>query len=1056
MTPPPPKLRRASRLLAIAVCLAGTAAIGQVPSTSDWSALDARAMELYVKGDLPGAIASAQAALRAASTPGETGRSLDRLGFFHHQSGNVAEGEKHLRESLQIRETAFGTESLEYAETANDLALLLRDRRQLDEAKALAERAVATRLRLLGANDPLVAESLNTNGGAYAFAGDYRTAVSFFERALAIHESRPIEERTNEEYGTLCISLAGTYQRLGKYALAQSTFEKGLGVLRVKPGRSHPVYAVSLLALASLQTDLGHYVDAERLYDEAGRLVEAAFSKDHPMYSAMLNNRGFFFYSVGNLAAAEANYRLSLELKRKNNEPAVSVASSLRNLAQITYARDPREGEQHLREAVAAYAEAATAPPFDHAKVLLGLARAQRDRGALPDAQATIEQALAIVGKGLGTRHALYAATVRDLGLVQAANGDRDNAERNLREAIAIAEHAHGAEHPDMAPFLETLGAFYAERGSFAAAEPLYRRSMAIRDRFLDDVLDIGSESFKATLMATALDPTSALIEFQTKATAQVPQARALAFEFVTQRKGRVLEHVRNWRQELRENASDSVRRQLNDWQAILACRTSLTLAIGDYDLRPPIVGACGLDGTDLAGRYEQLLNDVRARRTDDLAAQVVKAIAVLKERGDAIEASLNRETGGVTARSAPVSVDDIRAQLQEDELLVEFVSYGAGRSLGGIRRYGAFVVDNTGTVGWSDVGAAAPIDAAVRDLLAAANDWSVSLRNREERSAAASERTARDVLADLSQKIWTPLKPLVDARPNVRRLRVAPDASLNLVPFEALSDGRDLVERFAITYLPAGRDLAAASTRQPASPAAPVVVVSPGASERSDRAGDAASTFRAGGLARLASATAEAGDFRRVVRGSELYAQANATERRVKGIHGPTLLHIVGHGVVHGASAGTADAMALSAIVLEEAYGRASGSSDDGMLTPLELQNVDLRATEMLVLSQCQMASGVASVGEGVYGMRRAAAIAGASTFVAPLWNVEDRVQRTLMQRFYSGLAAGQTRAEALRGAKLTLRRSPSTRSFLYWAPVILSGSASALPAALFQAPSN
>jgi CHAT domain-containing protein len=70
----------------------------------------------------------------------------------------------------------------------------------------------------------------------------------------------------------------------------------------------------------------------------------------------------------------------------------------------------------------------------------------------------------------------------------------------------------------------------------------------------------------------------------------------------------------------------------------------------------------------------------------------------------------------------------------------------------------------------------------------------------------------------------------------------------------------------------------------------------------------------------------------------------------------------------------------------------------------------------------------------------------------VAPLWNVEDGTQRTLMARFYAGLAAGQTRADALRHAKLLLRRSPSTSSFLYWAPVILSGSASALPPSLFR----
>ena len=62
--------------------------------------------------------------------------------------------------------------------------------------------------------------------------------------------------------------------------------------------------------------------------------------------------------------------------------------------------------------------------------------------------------------------------------------------------------------------------------------------------------------------------------------------------------------------------------------------------------------------------------------------------------------------------------------------------------------------------------------------------------------------------------------------------------------------------------------------------------------------------------------------------------------------------------------------------IVLEEAYGRGGPSSQDGLLTALELQSLDLQGTQMLVLSQCRMADGVPSSGEGVFGMRRAAAM--------------------------------------------------------------------------------
>src|SRR5262245_51056163 len=303
-------------LLALALLLTGPL-VPQEPVTGDWSTLDARAARLYDQGDLASAIEVAQQALRRAASPRESGRSLDRLGFLLYTSGNLPEGEKYLRQSLDLRETAFGADSLECAETANDLAMLLRDVRKLDEAKTLAQRSVSIRQGALGNADLRVAESLNTLGTVYGFAGDYATAVSHFERALAIHEQRTAPDRATEEYGTLCVNVAGTYQRLGKYELSEITFTKGLDALRIKPGVKHPAYAASELAFAALKVDRGRYTEAERLYEEAGRLVKSELGEEHPVYAAFLNNRGFLFHSIGNTAAAERDYERSLELKKK-------------------------------------------------------------------------------------------------------------------------------------------------------------------------------------------------------------------------------------------------------------------------------------------------------------------------------------------------------------------------------------------------------------------------------------------------------------------------------------------------------------------------------------------------------------------------------------------------------------------------------------------------------------------------------------------------------------------------------------------------------------------
>src|SRR5262245_40661519 len=124
-------------LLAPLLLLAGTLAPQEL-ATGSWPALDAQAAQLYDQGNLPKAIEVAQQALRMAASASESGRSLDRLGFLLYTSGNLPDGEKYLRQSLDVRDAAFGEDSLEYAETANDLAMLLRDLRKLDEAKNLA------------------------------------------------------------------------------------------------------------------------------------------------------------------------------------------------------------------------------------------------------------------------------------------------------------------------------------------------------------------------------------------------------------------------------------------------------------------------------------------------------------------------------------------------------------------------------------------------------------------------------------------------------------------------------------------------------------------------------------------------------------------------------------------------------------------------------------------------------------------------------------------------------------------------------------------------------
>jgi CHAT domain-containing protein len=56
-------------------------------------------------------------------------------------------------------------------------------------------------------------------------------------------------------------------------------------------------------------------------------------------------------------------------------------------------------------------------------------------------------------------------------------------------------------------------------------------------------------------------------------------------------------------------------------------------------------------------------------------------------------------------------------------------------------------------------------------------------------------------------------------------------------------------------------------------------------------------------------------------------------------------------------------------------------------------------------------------------------------------LWSVGDESTKELMVEFYSKLASGASKAEALQSAEIKLLKNPKFSRPLYWAPFVLMG---------------
>ena len=112
----------------------------------------------------------------------------------------------------------------------------------------------------------------------------------------------------------------------------------------------------------------------------------------------------------------------------------------------------------------------------------------------------------------------------------------------------------------------------------------------------------------------------------------------------------------------------------------------------------------------------------------------------------------------------------------------------------------------------------------------------------------------------------------------------------------------------------------------------------------------------------------------------------------------------------------------------------------EDGRLEAWEVMELGLRA-DLAVLSACETGRGRVGRGEGLIGLSWAFFVAGCPTTVVSQWRVDARSTSRLMVAFHRGLAAGRSKADALRDAALALKRDPRFRHPFYWAAFIVVG---------------
>jgi len=141
-------------------------------------------------------------------------------------------------------------------------------------------------------------------------------------------------------------------------------------------------------------------------------------------------------------------------------------------------------------------------------------------------------------------------------------------------------------------------------------------------------------------------------------------------------------------------------------------------------------------------------------------------------------------------------------------------------------------------------------------------------------------------------------------------------------------------------------------------------------------------------------------------------------------------------HRIVHFASHGFFNVRSpeRSGVVLSAI--RTGGSLQRSAITPADTLDMDLSATDLVVLSGCRTALGGKLIREGLTGLTGGLMSAGAERVVASLWSVSDEATQKLMTSFYRNIYQEKlSPAQALRTAQLAFWQDPRWQTPYNWA---------------------
>lgn len=817
----------------------------------------------------------------------------------------------------------------------------------------------------------------------YQFMGKYEQAANNVREAMDLLSHQ--NQAGSREYVFLQIKLASILSRQGQYESADAAFVQGMDAIEQLFHQKHLDYAWAI----------GEYSNHLRMLNQHDRVLDFTVRRFH-IYTEQLGED-----HPETLDARLELIRISLHMGHVKDLEAVLLQT------------------QALLESI-------QAPTTAHATFLLLAGQYYRQCHRYQEAGRYLTQARELLERQFGREHVSYLPSLSNLGGLHMEQDQYQEADSYFRPALALAARCYDKQHLIYANALNNLANCSVAREAYTEALELFQELCECYLQQIQTLFPVQSERERTLLFSQCRFAFADFNQLAVQVFAQRPHITRQMYDYWLAVKGLVFYSTARFKQLIAESEDTSLRSTYDDW-----------LSKKKY----------------WATRYDHTRSDDEHHRY----------LLQLEQKINRIEKELSLAAKSLSPFQvgAGLSWEAVRQQLQPKEAAIEIIRLAAVQQLPA--RYIALVLHAAlDAPALIEIG---PVDEI--EQLGLPMYQQIDRLSRSNRGSFAWEQVEKEgagTASALYHHCWQPIAQYLKAAGLNGRVYLSLDGFYHEFNLNSLRNPETqayVLDEWDLHLLASTRDLCTRTASTASAPAPSAVLLGYptyyfGPQPETAPAADPAH------ISPLPGTRAEVEAIGQLLTDhgwkTHIFTERQASEHALKQVEGPTVLHVATHGFFLQAGT-TARSEVRSEVPVHPLFHTGlllagAGTSkqprqegvfiglaghEDGWFSAYEAALLDLKDTQLVVLSACETGRGIYGNSEGLFGFQRAFFEAGASCLLTSLWRVNDEATQEMMHLFYEFWLGGQTRRAAFRAAQQALRKKYT--SPYYWAAFVMLG---------------